>query len=193
MIRRCASPTSRWPARSWAGSPRSSSTRGYAGRWRTPASKASPARAPVSAQTREPRPRAGPLATPAPTKRQNSCKAAALMAGRPSMHDAPVRSQDRPAARSPARAPLPATDIRRKRPPALSFVLRLDTLRRLSRIASLLALDFAGIFAAIFTALMVKHVLQEGDWAWQASLDETKQNVAFAYLVTALLFARSGL
>ncbi len=109
------------------------------------------------------------------------------------MPDAPVRSQERPAAQPPVPLVLPATDIRRKRPPALSFLLRLDTLRRLSRIVSLLALDFAGIFAAIFTALMVKHVLQDGDWAWRASFEETKQNVAFAYLVTALLFARSGL
>ena len=100
-------------------------------------------------------------------------------------------SNGHPAVPSPY--PLTTVDVRRKRPPALSFLLRLDTLRRLSRIVSLLALDFAGIFAAIFTALMVKHVLQDGDWAWRASFDETKQNVAFAYLVTALLFARSGL
>jgi len=58
---------------------------------------------------------------------------------------------------------------------------------------SLLALDFAGVFAAILTALMVKAVLREGEWAWDASLGEAQQNVAFAYLVTALLFARSGL
>jgi hypothetical protein len=88
---------------------------------------------------------------------------------------------------------LPPTDIRRKRPPALSFLLRMDTLRRFCRVVSLLALDFAGVFAAIMTALMVKAVLREGDWAWDASFNEAKQNVAFAYLVTALLFARSGL
>jgi exopolysaccharide biosynthesis polyprenyl glycosylphosphotransferase len=88
---------------------------------------------------------------------------------------------------------LPPTDIRRKRPPALSFLLRMDTLRRCCRVLSLLALDFAGVFAAIVTALMVKAVLREGEWAWTASFDEAKQNVAFAYLVTALLFARSGL
>jgi exopolysaccharide biosynthesis polyprenyl glycosylphosphotransferase len=58
---------------------------------------------------------------------------------------------------------------------------------------SLLALDFAGVFAAIMTALMVKAVVREGEWAWAASFDEAKQNVAFAYLVTALLFARSAL
>jgi exopolysaccharide biosynthesis polyprenyl glycosylphosphotransferase len=88
---------------------------------------------------------------------------------------------------------LPPTDIRRKRPPALSFLLRMDTLRRFCRVVSLLALDFGGVFAAIMTALMVKAVLREGDWAWDASFHEAKQNVAFAYLVTALLFARSGL
>src|ERR671914_2653441 len=93
----------------------------------------------------------------------------------------------------PARIVLPPTDIRRKRPPALSFLLRMDTLRRFSRVLTLLALDFAAVFAAILTALMVKAVVRDGDWAWHASFVETKQSVAFAYLVTALLFARSGL
>src|SRR5215218_6506842 len=88
---------------------------------------------------------------------------------------------------------LTSTDIRRKRPPALSFLLRVTTLRRLARVASLLALDFAGVFAAIFTALMVKAVVRDGVWAWDASFEEAKESVAFAYLVTALLFARSGL
>ena len=58
---------------------------------------------------------------------------------------------------------------------------------------SLLALDFAGVFAAIFTALMVKAVVRDDTWAWHASFDEAKKSIAFAYLVTALLFARSGL
>ena len=43
--------------------------------------------------------------------------------------------------------------MRRKRPPALSFILRMDTLRWFVRIVSLLALDLAGLFLAIFTAL----------------------------------------
>jgi exopolysaccharide biosynthesis polyprenyl glycosylphosphotransferase len=88
---------------------------------------------------------------------------------------------------------LPSVDVRRKRPPALSFVLRMETLRRASRIASLLVLDFAGVFAALFTALMVKAVILEGGLAWDPSLEEARRTVAFAYLVTALLFARSGL
>jgi exopolysaccharide biosynthesis polyprenyl glycosylphosphotransferase len=105
-------------------------------------------------------------------------------------------TRTKPSREAPAATPpltLPATDIRRKRPPALSFLLRMDTLRRFCRVVTLLALDFAGVFAAIMTALMVKAVLREGEWAWDASFHEAKQNVAFAYLVTALLFARSGL
>jgi exopolysaccharide biosynthesis polyprenyl glycosylphosphotransferase len=100
----------------------------------------------------------------------------------------------------PPRAPsttttvtLPTVDVRRKRPPALSFVLRMETLRRAGRIVSLLILDFAGVFAALFTALMVKAVLAQHEWAWDASFEEARRTIAFAYLVTALLFARSGL
>src|SRR5829696_4789008 len=94
---------------------------------------------------------------------------------------------------APPRVVLPPVDIRRKRPPALSFLLRKDTLRRFARVLSLLALDFAGVFAAIITALMVKAVVRDDDWAWDASFVEARESVAFAYLVTALLFARSGL
>src|ERR687897_215310 len=113
------------------------------------------------------------------------------MAGRSPVPEASLRTEER--APASTHAALPPIDIRRKRPPALSFLLRLDTLRRITRVLSLLALDFAGIFAAIFTALMVKAVVRDGTWAWEASLDETQESVAFAYLVTALLFARSGL
>jgi exopolysaccharide biosynthesis polyprenyl glycosylphosphotransferase len=105
--------------------------------------------------------------------------------------EAPVRTEERLTASQTVT--LPPIDIRRKRPPALSFLLRLDTLRRVSRVLSLLALDFAGLFAALLTALMVKAVVRDGNWAWGASWDETKENIAFAYLVTALLFARSSL
>jgi len=88
---------------------------------------------------------------------------------------------------------LPPQDVRRKKPPALSFLLRMETLRRGLRFATLLATDFAGIFTAIFTALMVKAVVQGRPDPWAASLDEALATVAFAYLITALLFARSGL
>ncbi|MEA2315837.1 MAG: hypothetical protein QOD44_26 [Solirubrobacteraceae bacterium] len=86
-------------------------------------------------------------------------------------------------------------DMRRKRPPALSFLLRMDTLRRVARVVSLLALDFAGLFLAIFTALCLKA------WARGAldaanirvALSQTEELVSFAFLVCGLLFARSGL
>ena len=55
---------------------------------------------------------------------------------------------------------LPDRDVRRKRPPALSFLLRMETLRKALRVLSLLALDFAGVCAALFTALMLKAVLR---------------------------------
>ena len=46
--------------------------------------------------------------------------------------------------------------MRRKRPPAISFLLRVETAGRVARILSLLALDFAGVALAIFTALVLK-------------------------------------
>jgi exopolysaccharide biosynthesis polyprenyl glycosylphosphotransferase len=88
---------------------------------------------------------------------------------------------------------LPAVDVRRKRPPVLAFLLRMETLRRAGRVVSLLAVDFAGLFLALTTALMVKAVLRHDVWAWDASLTEARDTVAFAYLVTVLLFARSSL
>src|SRR6185312_13746717 len=61
-----------------------------------------------------------------------------------------------------------------------------------ARVVSLLALDFAGLTLAIFTALVIKAAVLGHVDATQA-YEETKQILAFAYLVTALLFARSGL
>src|SRR4051812_13276435 len=83
-------------------------------------------------------------------------------------------------------------DVRAKRPPLLSFLLRMETLRRLARIISLLALDLAGVVAAIFTALALKAAVRDEfdpSRAWHG----TKDIAAFACLVTVLLFARSGL
>jgi exopolysaccharide biosynthesis polyprenyl glycosylphosphotransferase len=94
---------------------------------------------------------------------------------------------------SAAELGLPPVDVRRKRPPALAFLLRMETLRTSMRVVSLLVLDFVGVFAAIYVALMVKAVLRYGQWDWAASFHETRHTIAFAYLVTVLLFARSGL
>jgi exopolysaccharide biosynthesis polyprenyl glycosylphosphotransferase len=83
-------------------------------------------------------------------------------------------------------------DMRRKRPPALSFLLRMATARRVARVVTLLALDFVGVSLAIFTALVLKEAIH-GRVAPSDAVHGTKQFLAFAYLLTALLFARSGL
>ena len=94
-----------------------------------------------------------------------------------------------------ARTPLPQLpdrDVRRKRPPLLSFLLRMDTLRGAARVVALLALDFAGVFGALFTALGLKDAVL-GDFVARATFDHTRDIVAFVFLVTVLLFARSQL
>src|SRR5690349_16823829 len=92
--------------------------------------------------------------------------------------------------RSPA-VPSPAIsdrDIRSKRPPAVSFLLRISTLGRPVRVISLLALDFAAVALAIFTALLLKEAVH-GEVDVANSIHGTKQFLPFAYLLTALLFA----
>jgi len=87
---------------------------------------------------------------------------------------------------------LPARDVRRKRPAALSFLLRLETLRRVARVASLLILDYIGVFAAIWTVLALKLAFRNefhASLAWH----DTKQYADFGYLVTVLMFARVDL
>jgi exopolysaccharide biosynthesis polyprenyl glycosylphosphotransferase len=88
---------------------------------------------------------------------------------------------------------MPERDVRARRPALLGFVLKLDTLRRLGRVVSLLAIDFAGLFGAIVTALCLKAELLQGRWDFPASLQEAQDTISFAYLVTVLLFTRSGL
>jgi exopolysaccharide biosynthesis polyprenyl glycosylphosphotransferase len=87
---------------------------------------------------------------------------------------------------------LPERDVRRKRPPLLSFLLRMDTLRGGARVLLLLVLDFAAIFGALFTALALKDAVL-GDFRPQVSFDQTREIVAFVYLITVLLFGRSHL
>jgi exopolysaccharide biosynthesis polyprenyl glycosylphosphotransferase len=98
--------------------------------------------------------------------------------------------------RETATAVLPDRDVRRKRPPALSFLLRMATLRRALRVLSLLALDFAGVWAALFAALLLKAVVKGGfglEEAARFASGQTRDFLAFAYLLTILLFARSDL
>jgi exopolysaccharide biosynthesis polyprenyl glycosylphosphotransferase len=87
---------------------------------------------------------------------------------------------------------LPERDVRAKRPPLFSFVLRLETLRRIGRVVSLLILDFVGVTGALFSALMIKLIIQghpDTHMAWE----ETRPWLAFAYLITVLMFARVDL
>jgi exopolysaccharide biosynthesis polyprenyl glycosylphosphotransferase len=102
--------------------------------------------------------------------------------------DAPERTSSA----TPAELPFVQRDVRRKRPPALSFLLRMDTLRRVARALTLLALDFAALFVGILTALCLKAAARHA-WNFHVSFNQTKDYVTFAFLVTALLFARSGL
>jgi exopolysaccharide biosynthesis polyprenyl glycosylphosphotransferase len=102
-----------------------------------------------------------------------------------------TEAPQRPSSSLPGGRPV-ERDVRRKRPPALSFLLRMDTLRRAARALSLLALDFAALFVAILTALCLKAAARDA-WDFSVSFNQTKDYVSFAFLVTALLFAKSGL
>jgi exopolysaccharide biosynthesis polyprenyl glycosylphosphotransferase len=93
---------------------------------------------------------------------------------------------------SPVVSSFPDKDVRRKRPPLLSFLLRWDTARRAGRVASLLAIDLAAIFLGIFTALCLKAAVRDA-WQPRVSWEQAKDYVPFAFLVASLLFARSGL
>src|SRR3954454_21205940 len=92
----------------------------------------------------------------------------------------------------PGGTPLPERDVRSKRPPALSFLLRMDTLRQAARVVSLLALDFVALFGAILTTLCLKAALRDA-WDFSVSVEQAKDYFPLVYLVTVLLFARSGL
>jgi exopolysaccharide biosynthesis polyprenyl glycosylphosphotransferase len=95
-------------------------------------------------------------------------------------------------ARGAVHAPLPERDVRRKRPPFVTFLLRWETMRRVVRVVSLLALDFIGVVGALYTALMVKLAVHDdlsATKAWQ----DVKHWIPFAYLMTVLCFARLDL
>src|SRR5258708_29105911 len=134
--------------------------------------------------------------TPAPPAPRKS--SAPALSTRPARFPSTPSGAERPAtARSvlsevTARKETTDRDMRRKRPPALSFLLRMATARRLARVISLLALDFAGVALAIFTALLLKEAVH-GQVIVSRVLPGTERSLPFAYLPTALLFARSGL
>jgi exopolysaccharide biosynthesis polyprenyl glycosylphosphotransferase len=82
--------------------------------------------------------------------------------------------------------------MRSKRPPLLSLVVRLETLRRVLRVVSLLVLDWVGVAGALVTALWIK-IAVNGYPSVPNAWTEARQSLAFAYLVTVLLFARVDL
>jgi exopolysaccharide biosynthesis polyprenyl glycosylphosphotransferase len=86
---------------------------------------------------------------------------------------------------------LPERDVRAKRPPMLSFLLRWSTIRRMARVLVLLALDLAGVFLAIYTALVLKDAVHGANS--HGAFQQTRNIFAFAGLVTVLLFARSNM
>jgi hypothetical protein len=81
---------------------------------------------------------------------------------------------------APVQLPFPERDVRRKKPPFLSFLLRWETLRRVARVISLLVLDFVGVVGALFTALMLKLAVHDSVSAALAWRD-IKHWIAFAY------------
>jgi exopolysaccharide biosynthesis polyprenyl glycosylphosphotransferase len=72
------------------------------------------------------------------------------------------------------------------------FMLRAETVRRIARVVALLALDFIGVVAAIFTALTVKLVFR-GEFTFHRAWADARPALAFAYLLTVLLFAGADL
>jgi exopolysaccharide biosynthesis polyprenyl glycosylphosphotransferase len=83
-------------------------------------------------------------------------------------------------------------DVRRKRPPLASVLMRRATLRTLARTILLLVLDLAAVCGALFTANALKLLLEHGlrvSVAWRG----TDHFLAFAYLLTVLAFARLDL
>ena len=110
------------------------------------------------------------------------------------MASSPLHTTERSETHAPGVVdfPLSAKDVRAKRPPLLSFVLRWETLRRAGRVLSLMALDVAGVFAAIYVALGIKLAYRDNfdaELVWH----QTKDLVVLATLVTLLLFAKSDL
>jgi exopolysaccharide biosynthesis polyprenyl glycosylphosphotransferase len=102
-------------------------------------------------------------------------------------------TQPKPSARlAPPVEPDRARDIRSRRPPLLSFLLRLETLRRVCRVISLLALDLVGVGAALYSALIIKLAIV-GQWQPDGAWHQVRSWLPFAYLITVLLFARKDL
>jgi exopolysaccharide biosynthesis polyprenyl glycosylphosphotransferase len=84
-------------------------------------------------------------------------------------------------------------DMRAGSMPLLKGVLRFELLRRGARIVALAALDVAGMFLAIWTALAIKAAVRAPDDVLGKTFDQAGDYAPLACLVMLLLFARSGL
>ncbi len=84
-------------------------------------------------------------------------------------------------------------DVRARRPSLVSALVHARALERGLRILSLLALDLLGVAAAIFTALALKELVRTGSVSVDDVMHTTREYVPFVFLVTALMFSRSGL
>jgi exopolysaccharide biosynthesis polyprenyl glycosylphosphotransferase len=93
---------------------------------------------------------------------------------------------------APGAATLPPRDMRARRPLLLRAIIKLRTLRSIARVLVLAALDAAGVFLAIWTALELKAILRDKS-DLTLSYHQAQDVAALAILVTLLLFARSDL
>jgi exopolysaccharide biosynthesis polyprenyl glycosylphosphotransferase len=89
-------------------------------------------------------------------------------------------------------ATLPPRDVRARRPFLLRAIIKMRTLRSIARVLALGALDAAGIFLAIWTALELKALLRDKS-DLTLSYHQAQDVAPLAILVTLLLFARSDL
>jgi exopolysaccharide biosynthesis polyprenyl glycosylphosphotransferase len=71
----------------------------------------------------------------------------------------------------------------------VTFILGRGVVRRATRVVVLLALDFIGVMAAIFTALIIKLAVN-GEASFGNAWNQTDSALAIAYLITVLNFAR---
>jgi exopolysaccharide biosynthesis polyprenyl glycosylphosphotransferase len=83
-------------------------------------------------------------------------------------------------------------DVRAPRPGLLGTVLRMETLRRVSRVALLGALDVTAMYLAIWTAHAIKALVVAPEHL-DRTFAQTQDVAPLACLVMLLLFARSGL
>ncbi|MBA2792798.1 MAG: sugar transferase [Thermoleophilaceae bacterium] len=86
---------------------------------------------------------------------------------------------------------LPSRDVRAG-VPVLGGLLRFDTVRRAARVIALAALDVAGMFLAIWTALAFKTLVVSPE-LMHRTFGQTKDVAPLACLVMLLLFAHSDL